>query len=227
MCGRFQVSVKGKHISERFNVKVFDERYTPSYNCAPSQNLAVITNKEPGKLNFYKWGLVPFWSNDPRTGFKLINARAESLSEKASFKSAFSKRRCLIPANGFYEWKKEGKQKTPFRIFVETEEIFAMAGIWETWKDSEDKVLNTFAIITTEPNSLMKKIHKRMPAILNKNDELAWLFENDTDYLKTLLSPFDANKMRAYTISNKVNSPANNEASIIEEYKSRTPGLLF
>jgi putative SOS response-associated peptidase YedK len=227
MCGRFQLSVKGKHISERFNVEVFHEKYSPSYNCAPSQNLAVITNREPERLSFFKWGLVPFWAKDPKTGFKLINARAESLSDKASFKTAFSKRRCLIPANGFYEWKKTGKQKTPYRIFLKTEEIFAMAGIWETWKDAGNNDLNTFSIITTPPNALMKNIHHRMPAILSKNDERAWLFENDTDYLKTLLTPFDTDKMKAYTVSNKVNSPANNNAAIIEEYKPPTPGLLF
>ena len=138
MCGRFQLSVKGKHISERFNVEVFDEMYSPSYNCAPSQKLPIITNAEPEKLNFFKWGLVPFWSKDPKIGFKLINARAENLLEKPAFKTAFKQRRCLVPANGFYEWKKAGKQKIPFRIFLKSEEIFAIAGIWETWKNTAE-----------------------------------------------------------------------------------------
>lgn len=226
MCGRFQLSVKGKHISERFNVEVFDEKYSPSYNCAPSQNLAVISNKKPNELSFFKWGLIPFWAKDPKIGNKLINARAESLSEKASFKSAFSKRRCLIPANGFYEWKRDGKRKTPYRIFVKSEELFAMAGLWEKWKDAEDKPINSFTIITTEPNSLMKNIHNRMPVILNKTDEQAWLHETNADYLKTLLNKYSAEDMAAYTISDKVNSPANNSPDLIEEFNSQPPTLF-
>ena len=227
MCGRFQLSVKGKHISERFNVEVFDEKYSPSYNCAPSQKLPVITNQEPEKLNYLKWGLVPFWSKDPKIGFKLINARSESILEKPAFKTAFSQRRCLIPANGFYEWKKQGKQKIPYRIFLKTEEIFAMAGIWETWKDAEGLPLQTFSIITTSPNSLMMGIHNRMPVILNKFDEQAWLYEKDVTYLKKLLQPFDSSKMEAYTISEKVNLPLNNGPELIEKTEIRKPDLLF
>jgi putative SOS response-associated peptidase YedK len=227
MCGRFQLSVKGKQISERFNVDVFDEKYSPMYNCAPSQNLPLITNNEPEKLNFFKWGLVPFWSKDPKIGFKLINARSESIEEKPAFKTAFAKRRCLIPANGFYEWKREGKNKLPYRIFLKNDEIFAMAGIWETWKDSEDKTINSFSILTSTPNSLMKNIHNRMPVILNKYDEQAWLHENDEKYLKSLLQPFDALKMDAYRISEKVNSPINNTSNIIEKYEAEQTTLDF
>lgn len=227
MCGRFQLSVKGKHISERFNVEVFDEKYSPNYNCAPSQKLPVITNFEPEKLNYFKWGLVPFWSKDPSIGFKLINARSESIEEKPAFKTAFSQRRCLIPANGFYEWKKQGKHKIPFRIFLKTEEIFAIAGIWETWIDAEDKPLSSFSIITTAPNSLMKDIHNRMPVILNKNDEQAWLFEKDEIHLKKLLQPFDNKKMEAYEVSDKVNFPGNNTAEIIERYETGQGAFNF
>lgn len=227
MCGRFQLSVKGKQISERFNVEVFDEMYSPSYNCAPSQKLPVITNNDPEKLNYFKWGLVPFWSSDPKIGFKLINARAENILEKPSFKTAFSQRRCLIPANGFFEWKKQGKQKIPYRIFLKTEEIFAIAGIWEAWKDAEGTVLNSFSIITTSPNKLMQDIHSRMPVILNQHDEQAWLFEKDETYLKNLLQPFDASKMDAYQVSSKLNSPANNSSEIIERVENVQGRLGF
>ncbi len=227
MCGRFQLSVKGKQISERFNVEVFDEMYSPSYNCAPSQKLPVITNNDPEKLNYFKWGLVPFWSSDPKIGFKLINARAENILEKPSFKTAFSQRRCLIPANGFFEWKKQGKQKIPYRIFLKTEEIFAIAGIWEAWKDTEGTVLNSFSIITTSPNKLMQDIHSRMPVILNQHDEQAWLFEKDETYLKNLLQPFDASKMDAYQVSSKLNSPANNSSEIIERVENVQGRLEF
>jgi len=214
MCGRFQLSVKGKHISERFNVEVFDEMYKPCYNCAPSQNLAVITNADRTKLNFYRWGLIPFWANDPKIGYRLINARAESLSEKPAFKHAFRKRRCLIPANGFYEWKKD-RDKTPYRVFLKNDELFAMAGIWETWKDAEGKPVYSFSIITTKANPLVEKIHDRMPVILRPQDEEAWLKEKDENTLKKLLVPFDSSEMEAYPVSKKVNSPANEGPEII------------
>lgn len=226
MCGRFQLSVKGRHISERFNVEVFDEMYKPNFNCAPSQKLPVITNSEPGKLNFFRWGLIPSWAKDPKIGNKLINSRAESISEKPSFKNAFKKRRCLVPANGFFEWQTD-ENKTPFRIFLKTEEVFAMAGIWETWKDAEGRPVNSFSIITTTPNSLMENIHKRMPVILPPPMEEVWLNETNVEALKNLLVPFSTGKMKAYPVSKKVNSPANNDASIILPVEKLEQGLLF
>ncbi len=213
MCGRFQISVKGKHISERFHAELFDDLYSPTFNATPSQKLPVITNTEPGKLNCFKWGLVPFWAKDPSIGFKLINSRAESITEKPAFKNAFSKRRCLIPANGFYEWRKS--DKTPFRIFLKNEPLFAFAGIWESWKDAEEKVIHSFSIITTTPNNLMQSIHDRMPVILRQEDESAWLNESDTDLLKKLLLPYDSATMEAYPISKLVNKPMNNGPEII------------
>ena len=212
MCGRFQLSVKGKQISERFNVEVFDEMYKPSYNSAPSQNLPIITNSEPGKLNFFKWGLIPFWAKNPQIGNKLINTRAETITEKPAFKNALIKRRCLVPANGFYEWRKS--DKTPFRIFLKSEEIFAMAGIWETWKDAEGRPIHSFSIITTTPNVLMEKLHNRMPVILPRENEPDWLNEEKIEKLQSLLVPFDSEKMDAYTISAMINSPANNYEGI-------------
>lgn len=214
MCGRFQLSVRGKQISERFNVEVFDELYTPNYNCAPSQILPIITNDEPCKLSFFQWGLIPFWAKDPKVGFRNINTRSETISEKPSFKNAFKKRRCIIPANGFYEWqKRNGKQ--PFRIFHKDEKLFAMAGIWETWKNKEDLLINTFSIITTVANSLISDIHKRMPVILVPKDENMWLMETDETLLSKLLVPYNEDSMEIYAISKKVNSPKNNYKDII------------
>ncbi len=228
MCGRFQLSVKGRHISERFNVEVFDEFYKPNYNAAPSQKLPVITNQEPGQLNYYKWGLIPFWAKDPKIGYKLINTRAETIMEKPSFKSAFSKRRCLIPANGFYEWKKgKDNEKTPYHIFLKSDEIFAMAGIWETWKDGEGKPVHTFSIITTEPNALMEKIHNRMPVILPREIEKAWLKEDDPAALKSMLRPFEANLMDCYPVSSRVNSPANNDEKLLAPLEEGAGETLF
>ncbi len=214
MCGRFQLSVKGKQISERFNVEVFDELYKPNYNCAPSQKLPVITNNEPQNLSYFRWGLIPFWAKDPKLGYRNINTRAETIGIKPSFKNAFKKRRCIIPANGFYEWRQH-ENKTPFRIFLKDEELFSIAGIWESWKDAENNIINSFSIITTEANSLCEDIHNRMPVILKPENEQSWLQENDEDSLKKLLVPFDPRKMDAYAISKEVNSPKNNKAEII------------
>ncbi len=225
MCGRFQLSVKGKHISERFNVEVFDEMYSPNFNCAPSQKLPVITNINPGKLSFFQWGLIPSWAKDPKIGFKLINARGETLGEKPAFRSAFEKRRCLIPANGFYEWRKH--DKIPFRIFIKDENFFALAGIWETWTDAENRPIHSFSIITTKPNKLMESIHDRMPVILPREHEEAWLKEKNTAQLSKLLIPFSSIKMEAYPISKKVNSTKNNGAEIIVPVKVEEQGSLF
>ncbi len=226
MCGRFQLSVKGRHISERFNIEVFDEFYKPNYNCAPSQKLPVITNEEPGRLSYFKWGLIPFWAKDPEIGFKMINARSESITEKPAFKNAFKKRRCLIPANGFYEWRKDAN-KTPFRIFLKSEELFAMAGIWEVWKDAEERPVHTFSILTTSPNKLMESIHNRMPVILPMESEEAWMKENDQTVLINMLKPFDENKMSAYSISKKINSPANNHKQLVIPVDEPEQGSLF
>lgn len=226
MCGRFQLSVKGKMISERFNVEVFDEFYKPNYNCAPSQKLPVITNTAQDKISYLKWGLVPFWAKDPKIGYKMINTRAETIDEKPSFKQAFKKRRCLIPANGFYEWKKN-KHKIPYRIFLKTEELFAMAGIWETWHDVEGRPLHTFSIITTRPNQLIENIHNRMPVILKPENETAWLNNDDEQFLLGLLEPHQADRMEAYPVSDKVNSPRNNSEDIILPSDSSSKPTLF
>lgn len=225
MCGRFQLSLKGKHISERFNVEVFDEMYSPSFNCAPSQKLPLITNSQPGELSFFQWGLIPFWAKDTRIGFKMINTRAETIQEKPAFKQAFFKRRCLIPANGFYEWRKS--DKLPFRIFLKNEDLFAFAGIWETWKDAENRVMHTFSIITTSPNRLVESIHDRMPVILPRDDEETWLTEQNPDLLQKLLVPFDDTKMQAYSVSKKVNSPKNNGPELVLPVAVDRQGSLF
>ena len=148
------IQVGAMIVHSKDNIEVFDELYRPSYNCAPSQRLPIITNEDSDKLSFFKWGLIPFWSKDPKVGFRNINTRAESIAKKPSFIQAFQKRRCLIPSNGFYEWKKDAN-KTPFRIFLNNDDLFAMAGIWETWKDAEERETHTFSIITTAATDLV------------------------------------------------------------------------
>jgi len=223
MCGRFQLSVKGKEISERFNTEVFDEMYKPSYNCAPSQRLPVITNIEPDRLHFFHWGLVPFWAKDTKMAAKMINSRAETITEKPAFRKAFEKQRCLIPANGFYEWKKQGKSKIPYRFFLKDEPLFAMAGIWECWYDSANNVLHSFSVITTQANSLMEQVHHRMPVILRPEHEAIWLGNNKPADLLNLLEPFPDVLMDCYTVSPEINSARHKGPTLAEKYTAAEP----
>lgn len=223
MCGRFQISTTEDDIQIRFHVDVEKEWLRQIFNAAPMMELPVITNDEPGRLNFFRWGLVPFWAKDPLAGSKMINARSETLSEKPAFKNALVKRRCLIPANGFYEWKKDGGKKLPYRICLEPEELFAFAGLWESWKDSSGKPLYTFTIITTTANEIVSPIHDRMPVILEPELESQWINKqlNVDDALK-MLKPYPAHKMKHYRVSEKINNVRNNSPELIEPYQEES-----
>jgi len=214
MCGRFQLSVKGKQISERYQLSVYDDTFKPSYNCAPSQLLPVILLQNNRQLHYFKWGLIPFWAKNAAIGNRLINTRAETVEEKPSFRDAFQHRRCLIPANGFFEWEKTGTGK-PYRFFMKDESIFSLAGIWESWKNNQGEVIRTFSILTTRPNALVQKVHPRMPVILAPNHEQDWLNETKPEKLKKLLLPFDASKMDAYPVSKRLNNPAINDPGLV------------
>jgi len=222
MCGRFTLTATLEEIMNRFDIQAFLDQgdYAPSYNMAPSQSvLAVINDGKSNRLGFLRWGLVPPWANDTSLGNKMINARAETISEKPSFRNAFKKKRCLVIADSFYEWKRnENKTKTPMRIKLKSDELFAMAGIWEGWQSPDGKRLYTCSIITTGPNELMKDIHDRMPVILKREDESSWLNPNTTDpvSLNALLVPFDENEMVSYEVSSLVNSPNNNSIELIQ-----------
>ena len=216
MCGRYSFAPDLKIVNEHYDISVNDGDLTPNYNCAPSQLLPVITNDKSIGFNFFRWGLIPFWAKDISIGNKLINARSETILEKPSFRNAFRQRRCLVPADAFYEWKQEVKEKIPYRIFLKNQNIFSMAGIWEKCKLSNGETIFSFAIITTQPNTLMTKIHNRMPVILDKKGEDLWINNTDEKELTNLLKPFPAEQMTAYRISNLVNSPRNNSPKIIE-----------
>jgi putative SOS response-associated peptidase YedK len=217
MCGRFSFSPLAKIIEERFDVKTVPVQYKPRYNCAPSQNLAVISNKNPEELSFYRWGLIPFWAKDKNIGNKMINAKAETIAEKPSFKMAFRKKRCLVLSDGFYEWKKiTAKEKIPFRITLSDHSLFAMAGIWDIWKDEKNELIHSFSIITTGANDLMSEIHHRMPVILDRETENIWLNDNDENTLISLLRPYPAGKMNAFAVSKLVNSPMNDSPVLFE-----------
>ena len=210
MCGRFS---QAKDLEELYNEftfidEPFDDIIQPRYNIAPSQLSPVILNTN-GKnlLRMFKWGLVPSWSKDTKIGYRMINARAETISEKPSFKKPFISQRCLVIADGFYEWQKPDKNtKIPHRFIMKDRKLFTMAGLWDVWKKDSDP-LYTFTIITTSDNELMKPIHDRMPVILPKENRKIWLNpESNKAELKELLVPYDSNMMDKYRVSDVVNS---------------------
>ncbi|MHC1707996.1 MAG: SOS response-associated peptidase [Bacteroidales bacterium] len=218
MCGRFQISKIEGDLQIRFHVDVEHEWLRQIFNAAPMMQLPVITSEEPGRLSQLRWGLLPFWAKDPSIAPKLINARAETLVEKPSFKNALKSRRCIIPANAFYEWKREGGEKLPYRISLKDEELFAFAGLWEKWKDPSGEVLQTFTIITTQPNEVVADIHDRMPVILEPESEKLWLdIQVPVSEALSFLKPYDAGKMKKHRVSDKVNSVRNQGAEVAEE----------
>jgi putative SOS response-associated peptidase YedK len=168
MCGRYRLSRSKEVLAEHFDVEP-DDDWQPRYNIAPTQSVPVIRQhpEQPKRLGSrMQWGLIPFWAKDPNIGFKMINARAETVATKPAFRESLRKRRCLIPADGFYEWKKNGKVKTPFCFTMADDSIFAFAGIWDSWRNPEGKAIETCSIITTTPNTLLIEVHDRMPVIL-------------------------------------------------------------
>jgi len=213
MCGRYSFAVEDELIKERFGVSVRSAIYKARYNCAPSQELAIISNQNPRELQFFRWGLIPFWAKDPLIGNKLINSKAETIAEKPSFKNAFQRRRCLVPADGFYEWKKN-TTKTPYRIVLTNGAPFAMAGIWEKWVSADREIIHSFSIITTEPNGLMAPIHNRMPVILLPENEKMWLNNTNETTLQELLKPYPAEMMKVFPVSKLVNSPKNDTVEV-------------
>lgn len=215
MCGRFSLTTQEKLIEELFDVEVDRAMYVPRYNGAPTQDMAVITGASPGVLRYYRWGLIPFWAKDLKAGNSLINAKAETILEKPSFRQSFQKRRCLIPADGFFEWKK-GKEKVPYRITLASGLPFAMAGIWDVWKNPEGVNIHSFSIITTTPNELMEPIHDRMPVIIPGNAYRHYLESSKPAELIPLLKPFTEEQMIAYPVSRLVNSPRNDSPAVFE-----------
>jgi putative SOS response-associated peptidase YedK len=228
MCGRFTL-FDTDALYSRFRVWLPDDikkKIKPRYNIAPSQYVPIIyQNKEQeNSLEMMRWGLVPFWTNDPKIGFKLINARVENLSVKPSFKYSLKSKRCLVPSTGFFEWKKTGKDKIPYYIGLENGELFAFAGLYDIWKDVEGKEHKTFTIITTEPNNILRPIHNRMPVILQREFEGLWLDSTvqDSTTLIQMLKPFPDDDMKAYIVSKEVNNPANDNPHIIRKEQHLT-----
>ena len=220
MCGRFTLTERDTPaLSERFGIRRsgWQPAFKPSYNVAPTHNVAVVTNEGERQIEFQRWGLIPFWAKDMKSGSKMINARSETLQSSGAFKHAFKRRRCLILADGFYEWKKEDGLKIPMRIGLKNWELFAFAGLWESWTNKEtNEEVRSCTVITCQPNDLMAPIHNRMPVILPEIAEAAWLDgEQELGGLQSLLVPFSADSMNAYAVGSIVNSVKNNEPDCI------------
>lgn len=215
VCGRYTQTAKLDHLVGRFGINEPDFDLAPRYNLAPNQPAPVVgvrpDTPELRSLRLMRWGLVPYWAKDPRIGNKMINARAETLGQRPAFKHLLSSNRCLVLADGFYEWFKDGRTKTPMRFVLQSEAPFAFAGLWDRWRQADDKILYSFTIITTEPNALVGQIHNRMPAILRPEDEGHWLDPTVTNAgaITRLLKPYPAEWMKSYCVSRIVNSPAN------------------
>lgn len=219
MCGRFTLTVDPEELMERFHLSMADAPLTPRYNIAPTQNVAVVLNASTDRLSLVRWGLIPGWATDPSIGAQMINARSETLAQKPAFRAAFKKRRCLVLADGFYEWRKEadGRTKTPMYARLLTGEPFAMAGLWEDWKSPQGLAYRTCTIITTEPNDLLSPIHNRMPAILPRELETEWLSDSmSEEVLKSMLRPYVVGDMQVYPVSRRVNTPAYDEPALIK-----------
>jgi len=206
MCGRYSFAEVDELIEERFGVRVRTAIYKARYNCAPGQALAVISNDNPGELAYFRWGLIPFWAKDPAIGNKLINARAETIAEKPSFRNAFKKHRCLIVADGFYEWQKLGKIKKALYFSLKSERPFGFAGLHETWVSPEHQSIHTCTIITTEPNELINPIHDRMPVIVEKDREVAWIdpANHNQKELLSILKPYPSDEMTMSEVDPKL-----------------------
>jgi putative SOS response-associated peptidase YedK len=216
MCGRFTRTAEIDRIAEEFGIESIEAPLGPSYNIAPTQPVAAIVEDGSKRLVSMRWGLIPSWAKDESIGHKLINARAETIAEKPSFKTPFKRSRCLIVADGFYEWQKSGKEKVPFYIHLKSGKPFAFAGLFDVW-DSPDQSITSCTIITTAANQLMEPLHQRMPVILSDKAADVWLAgDSKPAALLELLQPYDSGLMELYEVSKSVNSPRHNAPDCLQ-----------
>jgi putative SOS response-associated peptidase YedK len=218
MCGRYTLASPTERLAEEFGVDASSIELSPNYNVAPTQGVAAVL-EEGGqrRLEVLRWGLIPPWADDPGIGSRMINARSETAPGKPSFRRAFRERRCLIPADGFYEWQRTNGAKQPYFIHMEGGGPFAFAGLWESWSKGGEGEVRTCTILTTEANALVGEIHDRMPVILAADAYDVWLDPaSERDELTGLLAPYPEDEMEAYAVSRFVNSPQNNDPRCIE-----------
>lgn len=219
MCGRFTLSQPADAIAIAFNLDHVPE-LEPRYNIAPTQSVATVLQtsaESKPQLKLLRWGLIPSWAKDPAIGSRLINARSETVSEKPSFRTALRRRRCLIVADGFYEWQRQESKKQPYYFRLQNKQPFGFAGLWEHWRSPDGEEIDSCTIITTEANELMQSIHDRMPVILDPQDYNLWLDPTvqQPDQLQHLLHPYASDAMTSYPVSTLVNKPTNNNAELI------------
>lgn len=219
MCGRFTLTVDPAELQEKFGNYTFPKKFAPRFNIAPTQPVLAIPNTEKFKADFFVWGLIPMWAKDPGIGARLINARGETVAEKPSFRGSLKYKRCLVLADGFYEWKAQPgkKTKTPFYIHMKDRQPFAIAGLWDTWNSPDGSSIKTCALITTGPNELMEMIHDRMPVIVHPRDYAKWLDPSPQtpDQLLPIIKPFPAEMMDAYPVSALVNKASNDKPELV------------
>ena len=217
MCGRFSLIANLQELGERFGFDPGGLTHPPRYNAAPTQPVLAVMNGEERRAEHLRWGLIPSWAKDAQMGSRMINARAETLAERPAFRAAFARRRCLVLADGFYEWRRSGNSRIPMRIVMKSREPFAFAGLWDTWQDPEGEVVRSCTIITTEPNELLQPIHDRMPVILAEGAESLWLDDDLRDPLAlgSLLTPYPDGALEAYRVCPLVNRPSNDGPEVI------------
>jgi putative SOS response-associated peptidase YedK len=231
MCGRYTLMTPAAELESRFDA-AFDDPPEPRYNCAPGQSLPVVADDDPDRFQTFEWGLIPSWADDASVGNDLINARAETVEEKPSFEASFERRRCLVPADGFYEWVRDGETKQPYRVSFDDDRPFAMAGLWDRWEPTHTQTglsdfgadsgatgdpdaIESFTIVTTEPNDVVADLHHRMAVVLNPEEESTWLHGTPKDAAE-LLAPYPGDDWEAYPVSTRVNSPVNDVPDLIE-----------
>jgi len=231
MCGRYRLSRRKRDIEEHFDSAPWEEEWNPRYNIAPTQIVPVIRQnaKEATRdLSSMRWGLIPSWAKDPSCAVSMINARAETASTKPAFRDALRFRRCLIPADGFYEWRRSGTIKQPYCFEVNGGELFAFAGLWDRWKGTTGDTVETCSILTTTANAMTSAVHDRMPVILHADSYDVWLDPRiqNVAAISELLKPYDARSMRCYPVSTRINHVANDDAECsqrIELLESQNP----
>jgi len=224
MCGRYVLTAPLEAIRRVFGVDP-DIEIPARYNAAPTQDMPVVRRRAGEdeadaadgrrELVLLRWGLIPHWADDPAIGNRLINARAESVAVKPAFRESFRRRRCLVVADGFYEWKKEGGRKQPYLIRLKSGDPFGFAGLWSVWRGAEGERLETFTIITTEPNALCARLHNRMPAIVGPEDQDLWL-DPDAGDAMPLLRPYASDAMEAFPVGSRVGNPRNDDPRLVE-----------
>jgi putative SOS response-associated peptidase YedK len=223
MCGRFALIDPADQLAMQFDLPAISD-LTPRYNIAPTQPVLAVRQAQSNGTREWallRWGLIPSWSKDVAIGNRLINARGETVAEKPSFRAAFKRRRCLIPASGFYEWQKQGKSKQPIYVTPANDEAFALAGLWESWQGANGSELETCTIVTTTPNELMAPIHNRMPVIVAPEDYDTWLHSEPEPSLGLhLIRPYPSELMRVTAVSTYVNNPRNEGPQCVEPVSS-------